>query len=149
MGSQEHGVLSKAGAVKARGASSLKVACLDFGDELGDGVPLDVECAVRSCSGALEQVRQRRRCRAFSAECFGGFIVQFCITVSLALLLIRASVPGKSLSHNADTPQPCLSHICLSSHLSTVDWTRNRIRGLSGLGQCPRPGRRTRNAASS
>jgi hypothetical protein len=80
---QVHGVRSKAGAVKARGASAASQNTgRRFGEAGGDGelpeeVVRDLGLAMSSGSGALVQVRQILRWRARSAGAGGGFIVQF------------------------------------------------------------------------
>jgi hypothetical protein len=79
--SQLHGVLSKAGAVKARDLSSSTVCgwgdpCDDDDDELDDSERC-LYAASRSGSGALLHVRHRRRWRARMMGVAGGFVVQF------------------------------------------------------------------------
>nr|GFD60487.1 hypothetical protein [Tanacetum cinerariifolium] len=76
------GVLSKAGAVKARGSSTPWKTGRGFGEDGGeDELPEDdvrsFVTAMSSDSGAFVQVRHIRRWRARSAGVGGGFIVQF------------------------------------------------------------------------
>jgi hypothetical protein len=83
MVSQVQGARSKAGAVKARGASRPKKTGRGFGDAGGVEEVVDVEdarglgLAISSGSGALVQVRHIRRWRARKVGVGGGFIVQF------------------------------------------------------------------------
>jgi hypothetical protein len=81
--SQVQGVRSKAGAVKARGASTSKETGRRVGDAGGVEEAVDVEdardleLAMSSGSGALVQVRHILRWRARKVGVGGGFIVQF------------------------------------------------------------------------
>ena len=81
--SHVHGVRSKAGAVKARGASTSKGTGRRAGDAGGVEDVVDVEdvrglgLSMSKGNGALVQVRHIRRWRARKVGVGGGFIVQF------------------------------------------------------------------------
>lgn len=79
---QLQGVRSKAGAVKARRASSSQKTGREFGEDGGEGEQPDdavrsLVTAMSSGRGAFVHVRQILRWRARSAGVGGGFIVQF------------------------------------------------------------------------
>jgi hypothetical protein len=78
---QLHGVLSNAGAVKARKGTAPEPTGARRGDPGGDGELEDKERGLkgarRSGNGALLHVRHKRRWRARRAGVAGGFMVQF------------------------------------------------------------------------